>query len=52
MCHGGAGADRLVAAGTGIHVVVVDGTPIRRAGQDLFDGSGPLPGRLLRNGTG
>ena len=47
-----AGADRLVADATGIHLVMVNGTPIRRDGQDLFDGTGPLPGRLLRNGNG
>jgi N-acyl-D-aspartate/D-glutamate deacylase len=45
-----AGADRLVADGLGIDAVVVAGQILRRAGRDLLDPQGPLPGRLLRHG--
>jgi N-acyl-D-amino-acid deacylase len=46
-----AGADRLIADASGIDAVIVNGTIIRRDGVDTVDGSGPLPGRLLRNGS-
>ncbi|MGZ4785228.1 MAG: N-acyl-D-amino-acid deacylase family protein [Acidimicrobiales bacterium] len=46
-----AGADRLVADAIGIDAVVVNGVTIRRAGADVVDPRGPLPGRLLRNGS-
>jgi N-acyl-D-aspartate/D-glutamate deacylase len=45
-----AGADRLVADANGIEIVIVNGVPIRRAGRDVVDPHGELPGRLLRNG--
>jgi N-acyl-D-amino-acid deacylase len=45
-----AGADRLVADATGIEVVIVNGQVIRRAGKDVVEPDGTLPGRLLRNG--
>ena len=41
-------ADRLVADATGIEAVIVNGHVIRRAGRDLVDLEGPLPGKLLR----
>jgi N-acyl-D-aspartate/D-glutamate deacylase len=43
-----AGADRLIADAQGIEAVIVNGTPIREAGQDVVDPEGPLPGRVLR----
>lgn len=46
-----AGADRLVSDASGIDAVIVNGTPIRRHGKDTVSPDGPLPGRLLRNGT-
>ncbi|MBF6559058.1 MAG: amidohydrolase family protein [Candidatus Binataceae bacterium] len=45
-----AGADRLVSDASGIDSVIVNGTLIRREGQDTVDAAGALPGRLLRNG--
>ena len=45
-----AGADRLVSDAIGIDAVVVAGTLLRRAGRDLLDPRGKLPGRLLRHG--
>jgi N-acyl-D-aspartate/D-glutamate deacylase len=45
-----AGADRLVADALGIDAVVVAGRILRRAGCDVLDPHGPLPGRLLRHG--
>ena len=45
------GADRLVADASGIGVVTVNGVVIRADGVDAVDLSGPLPGRLLRNGS-
>jgi N-acyl-D-aspartate/D-glutamate deacylase len=42
------GADRLIAEASGIHAVVVEGSPIREEGLDLVDPEGPLPGRVLR----
>ncbi len=45
-----AGADRLVADAVGIDAVVVAGRILRRAGCDVLDPHGPLPGRLLRHG--
>ena len=44
------GADRLISRAEGIDAVIVNGTVIRRAGEDRVSPSGPLPGRLLRNG--
>jgi N-acyl-D-amino-acid deacylase len=46
-----AGADRLVADAVGIDAVVVNGALIRQDDADTVDPAGPLPGRLLRNGT-
>ena len=46
-----AGADRLIAEAIGIDAVIVNGTLLRRDGVDAVDPSGPLPGRLLRNGS-
>ena len=46
-----AGADRLVADAIGIDAVVVNGVAIRQDGADVVDADGPLPGRLLRNGS-
>ena len=45
-----AGAPRLVSDATGIEAVIVNGTVIRRSGEDVVDPDGPLPGRLLRGG--
>ena len=45
-----AGADRLVADAIGIDAVIVEGTVLRRDGQDALDPEGALPGRLLRGG--
>ncbi len=47
-----AGADRLITEAEGILAVIVNGTPLRRHGQDLLDPAGPLPGRILRHGRG
>ena len=44
------GADRLVSEAEGIEAVIVNGTTIRRGGEDRVDPEGALPGRLLRNG--
>ena len=44
------GADRLISEAEGIEAVIVNGKIIRRGGEDRVDPSGPLPGRLLRNG--
>ncbi|MCZ6729080.1 MAG: D-aminoacylase [SAR324 cluster bacterium] len=46
-----ANADRLVADATGIELVMVNGTPLRRGNRDLLDPEGALPGRLLRHGA-
>ena len=46
-----AGADRLVADATGIHSVIVNGTPIREHAKDLVDPDGALPGQVLRGGA-
>ncbi len=46
-----AGAERLLADAYGIDAVLVNGTVIRRDGEDAVDPEGPLPGRLLRNGA-
>lgn len=46
-----AGADRLIAEASGIGAVTVNGVVIRADGVDSVDLSGPLPGRLLRNGS-
>jgi N-acyl-D-aspartate/D-glutamate deacylase len=43
-----AGADRLISEASGIDAVIVNGTPIRRAGRDVVDPAGALPGKLLR----
>ena len=45
-----AAADRLIADAIGIEAVIVNGRVIRRAGKDVVDGNGPLPGKLLRSG--
>jgi N-acyl-D-amino-acid deacylase len=45
-----AGADRLISEAFGIEAVIVNGMVIRRDGVDQVDGSGPLPGKLLRHG--
>jgi len=45
-----AGANRFVADASGIDAVIVNGTIIRRNGNDALDATGPLPGRLLRGG--
>jgi N-acyl-D-amino-acid deacylase len=44
------GANRLVADASGIDAVIVNGTVVRRNGQDALDAAGALPGKLLRNG--
>jgi N-acyl-D-aspartate/D-glutamate deacylase len=46
-----AGADRLVADAYGIDAVIVNGTLIRRNGEDQVDPAGPLPGHVLRSGA-
>ncbi|MCH9673590.1 MAG: amidohydrolase family protein, partial [Gammaproteobacteria bacterium] len=43
-------SDRLISEATGIDAVIVNGEPIRQHNEDLVNASGPLPGRLLRNG--
>ena len=45
------GADRLVAGARGIDAVIVNGAVLRRFDRDCVDPDGPLPGRLLRNGS-
>ncbi|PCJ16374.1 MAG: amidohydrolase [Gammaproteobacteria bacterium] len=45
------GADRLVSYASGIDAVVVNGTLLRQNDQDVLSPTGPLPGRLLRNGS-
>lgn len=45
-----AGADRLVSDATGVALVVVNGTIVRRDGQSTVDAMGALPGRVLRGG--
>ena len=44
------GANRLVSDASGIDAVIVNGTVVRRNGEDALDAAGPLPGKLLRNG--
>jgi N-acyl-D-aspartate/D-glutamate deacylase len=44
------GADRLVAGAVGIDAVIVNGKLLRQDNRDCVDPTGPLPGRLLRNG--
>jgi len=44
------GQDRLIADASGIEAVIVNGTVIRRDGEELVRPDGELPGRLLRNG--
>ena len=46
-----AGADRLVSDAKGIQAVIVNGTVIRQDDTDQVSASGPLPGKLLRNGS-
>lgn len=46
-----AGADRLISEATGIDAVIVNGVVLRRDNADAVDPAGPLPGRLLRNGS-
>jgi len=43
-------ADRLIADAIGIDAVIVNGQVIRCNGKDVVDPTGPLPGKLLRNG--
>lgn len=45
------GADRLVSDAIGIDAVIVNGTILRQHNQDMLDPTGPLPGRMLRNGA-
>lgn len=45
-----AGADRLVSQASGIDAVIVNGTILRRNGQDALQENARLPGRLLRAG--
>ena len=45
-----AGADRLISRARGIDAVLVNGTVIRQAGEDVVDPDGVLPGQLLRGG--
>jgi N-acyl-D-aspartate/D-glutamate deacylase len=45
------GADRLIADSVGIAMVMVNGRVIRQDDLDTVDARGPLPGRLLRNGS-
>ena len=42
-----AGADRLVTRSSGIHTVLVNGTPVWQDGKGI---AGARPGRLLRGG--
>jgi N-acyl-D-aspartate/D-glutamate deacylase len=44
------GQDRLIADASGIEAVIVNGTVIRRNGEELVRPDGDLPGRILRNG--
>jgi N-acyl-D-aspartate/D-glutamate deacylase len=44
------GANRLVSDASGIEAVIVNGTVVRRDGEDALDAAGALPGKLLRNG--
>ncbi len=45
-----AGADRLISQASGIEAVIVNGTLLRRNGQDAVLPNAKLPGRLLRAG--
>lgn len=45
-----AGADRLISHASGIEAVIVNGTLLRRNGQDAVLPNAKLPGRLLRAG--
>lgn len=45
-----AGADRLISQASGIDAVIVNGTLLRRNGQDAVLPNAKLPGRLLRAG--
>jgi N-acyl-D-amino-acid deacylase len=45
-----AGADRLISQATGIEAVIVNGTVLRRHGQDAVLPNAKLPGKLLRAG--
>jgi N-acyl-D-aspartate/D-glutamate deacylase len=44
-----AGQDRLIAKAAGIDAVIVNGTVLRRNGEDVVQGA--LPGQLLRRGV-
>jgi N-acyl-D-amino-acid deacylase len=46
-----AGQERLVVDASGIHLVIVNGVPLREDNRDLLAADGPLPGRLLRGGA-
>lgn len=45
------GADRLISEAFGIDAVIVNGTILRRGGNDVLSPDGVLPGRLLRGGA-
>jgi N-acyl-D-aspartate/D-glutamate deacylase len=45
-----AGEPRLVSEAFGLDAVIVNGTVLRRHGRDAIDGTGELPGKLLRKG--
>jgi len=44
--------ERLVADATGIDLVMVNGTTIRKDNKDMVDAAGALPGAVLRGGKG
>jgi N-acyl-D-amino-acid deacylase len=44
-----AGGERLVSEGIGIDAVFVNGTLIRRRGQEAIRADGPMPGQVLRS---
>jgi len=46
------GAPRLIVESNGIRNVVVNGVVLRDGNRDAISAGGPLPGRLLRGGTG
>jgi len=45
-----AGQDRLISKASGIDAVIVNGTVLRRNGEDVVQGAA-LPGQLLRRGV-
>jgi N-acyl-D-aspartate/D-glutamate deacylase len=44
------GAERLVSDAIGVEAVIVNGSVLRRGGDDQIDPQGDLPGRVLRGG--